>query len=204
MPRPMPELQPPPSRSCPGDPGLRNGESRLLRSFDLRPRRRVLRALHRAAQRPACRAGGRHRRVLRASRRGWISAWPIQLGVRAGRCRGAGLPRRAACHRPWRCDRVRARHLLARRVATRGQHPPSCHCSRLRWHLSECCSTRGSFLSGKPIQQTLAGNRAPGISGTSLSGQRVTPETALAQAHAGGDLAGFRRSYRREEVSATG
>jgi hypothetical protein len=53
------------------------------------------------------------------------------------------------------------------------------------WHPSECCSTLGSFPSGKPIQQTLAGNMAPGISGTSLSGQRVTPETALAQTHEG-------------------
>jgi hypothetical protein len=47
------------------------------------------------------------RRVLRAPRRGRISAWPVQPEVRAGRCRGAGLPRRAACRRPRRCDRDR-------------------------------------------------------------------------------------------------
>jgi [ribosomal protein S5]-alanine N-acetyltransferase len=45
-------------------------------------------------------------------------------------------------------------------------------------HPSACCSRPASFVSGRPIQQTWAGSRAPAISGTSYSGQRVMPEIA--------------------------
>ncbi len=153
-------------RPCPGGLGVRAGEPRLLRCLDLRPRRRVLRPVHRPAQRLAGGARGRHLCLLRARRRGWLGAGPVQpVRPRRRHCR-ARLPGRAARRGPRRRDRDRPGTVAGWRRCGMGcarcGRPPPATMPRPR----RCWPRPGSPRSDRPTRPISAASQATGMSVT--------------------------------------